>query len=335
MGGGFSVIGLTQWYVKGRASFLRNGYQKASASASWRKSDLEVDLSEQHHLVTGANAGLGRACAEALAVRGASVHLLCRSRERGEAALREIVAASRNERVYLHVVDLSSVASVRAFATSWSAPVSSLINNAGALPDTLVKTPEGHESGFATMMCGTWLLTGLLLPFLLRAGSPSKPARVINISSGGMYTAALNVVDPQCLSGRPFDGKLQYAQSKRAQVVLSDEWARLLRAEPRVVVNACHPGWAETPGVSSALPEFSEQYAGQLRTASEGADTALWLAASEAGGETSGGFFFDRAPVVRDFPLAGTHVSGAAATALRRKVEEWTGYTFDPATLSS
>jgi len=117
--------------------------------------------------VTGANAGLGRAAAEALARRRASVHLLCRNRERGEAARREIAAATGNPSVHLHVVDVSDGASVRAFAEAWNAsgaPVHALINNAGVLPADRTLTREGHEAGWATMMMQSYLLTGLLIP---------------------------------------------------------------------------------------------------------------------------------------------------------------------------
>jgi NAD(P)-dependent dehydrogenase (short-subunit alcohol dehydrogenase family) len=95
------------------------------------------------------------------------VHLLCRNRERGEAARREIAAATGNPSVHLHVVDVSDAASVRAFAEAWNAsgaPVHALINNAGVLPAERTLTREGHEAGWATMMMQSYLLTGLLIP---------------------------------------------------------------------------------------------------------------------------------------------------------------------------
>jgi hypothetical protein len=56
-----------------------------------------------------------------------------------------------------------------------------------------------------------------------------------------------------------------------------------------------HPGWADTPAVRSSLPRFRAVMQGRLRTPAEGADTVLWLAASDAASGRSGRFWFDRA----------------------------------------
>ena len=96
-----------------------------------------------------------------------------------------------------------------------------------------------------------------------------------------------------------YDGVLAYAETKRAQVVLSELWAEAF-GNTRVVSNAMHPGWAETPSVKSSLPRFHRLTRPFLRTPAEGADTVVWLAASPAAGTHTGEFFFDRRPV-------GTH----------------------------
>jgi NAD(P)-dependent dehydrogenase (short-subunit alcohol dehydrogenase family) len=86
--------------------------------------------------VTGANQGIGFETARELAARGASVHMVCRSAERGEAARAAIVAATGNARVTLHVADLSSLAQTKRVAavfTDARTPLHILVNNAGAL----------------------------------------------------------------------------------------------------------------------------------------------------------------------------------------------------------
>lgn len=84
-----------------------------------------------------------------------------------------------------------------------------------------------------------------------------------------------------------------------------------------------HPGWADTPGVASALPRFRSLVGSRLRTASEGADTIVWLAASDEAGGSTGRLWLDRRPrpTVR---LPGTSVSRADADRLWTICEQLT-----------
>jgi NAD(P)-dependent dehydrogenase (short-subunit alcohol dehydrogenase family) len=238
--------------------------------------------------VTGANSGIGYETALALADLGAEVVLLCRSRERGEQAAERVRQQTGNPRVSVEVVDLSDLASVRAAAARLSAaPVDVLVHNAGALPDERIETPDGLELTLATHVVGPFLLTRLL-----RASLEKSPeARVVWVSSGGMYTRRLQLEDPNW-TRRDYDGVIAYAETKRAQVVLSELWAEELRGSP-IAVNAMHPGWADTPAVKSSLPRFHRITRNILRTPAEGADTVVWLAACPSLRST-GRFFFDR-----------------------------------------
>jgi NAD(P)-dependent dehydrogenase (short-subunit alcohol dehydrogenase family)/peroxiredoxin len=270
-------------------SFGRQGF--AIHSLGFRPGDLDVDLSARRCLVTGANSGLGFETALALADLGADVRMLCRSVERGEGAAQQIRERTGNTRVGVGRIDLGDLGSVRHFADNLDDDsVDVLVHNAGLLIDERVETPQGLELTFAVHVAGPHLLTRLLRSRLAR----SDDARVIWVSSGGMYTRRLQLEDPQW-KRRDFDGVVAYAEAKRAQVVLAQRWAEELRAE-RVVVNAMHPGWADTPGVRSSLPGFHRWARSVLRSPTEGADTIVWLAASEAGGRHSGKFFLDRRP---------------------------------------
>jgi dehydrogenase/reductase SDR family protein 12 len=270
-------------------SFDRTGYR--IHSLAFRPGDLDVDLSSRRCLVTGANSGIGYETALALADLGAEVDLLCRSRERGERARERIREQTGNSRVGVEEVDLSSLASVRAAGERLAArPVDVLVHNAGLLPDERIETEDGFELTWAVHVLGPHLLTRALRPALER----SPEARVVWVSSGGMYARRLELDDTSWRK-RPYDGVTAYAETKRAQVVLSELWAERLRGT-RVLVNAMHPGWAETPGVRSSLPTFFQLTQWILRTPAEGADTAVWLAASEPARAFSGRFFFDRAP---------------------------------------
>jgi NAD(P)-dependent dehydrogenase (short-subunit alcohol dehydrogenase family) len=268
------------------SSFDRTGFR--IHSLTFRDQDLDVDLSDKRCLVTGANSGIGYETARALADLGAEVVLLCRNRERGEEAAERIRAETGNPRVSLEVVDMSELASVRAAgARLASNPVDVLVHNAGVLPDERIETRDGLELTLATHVVGPFLLTRLLRASLEK----SADGRVIWVSSGGMYTRRLQLSDPNWTT-RDYDGVLAYAETKRAQVVLSELWAEELRGSP-TRVNAMHPGWADTPSVESSLPRFHQITRNILRTPAEGADTVVWLAAYPALRAT-GRFFLDR-----------------------------------------
>ena len=242
-------------------------------------------------LVTGATSGLGLAAAEGLARLGASVRLLARGEERGEQARRQIGAASGNDDVTVGLCDLSDLGSVREFAERFVADeprLDVLVNNAGLLASDRLSSPDGIELTLATNVVGPFLLTNLLVSLL----QASAPARIINVSSGGMYTQRINVDDLQSETG-DFDGAAVYARTKRAQVILTELWAQRLRATG-VVAHAMHPGWVDTPGLRSSLPTFSSLTRPLLRTPAEGADTIVWLGAAELPARSSGGFWHDR-----------------------------------------
>ena len=270
-------------------SFDGSGFLRHARS--FPDSDLEVDLAGRVCLVTGANSGIGYATSLALAQRGASVWMLCRDRARGERALAQVRRQSRSRRVQLALLDVSDLDAVRAFAAGFDEPrVDVLVHNAGVLPDQRLTSAQDHEVTLATHVYGPWLLTQALLP-RLRA---SADARVVFVSSGGMYTQKLDLADCEWRR-RTYDGVKAYAQTKRMQVVL----AELLAADcqdDRVTVSSMHPGWADTPAVRSSLPRFWQAMQGRLRTPAQAADTVIWLAASDAARGRSGRFWFDRKP---------------------------------------
>lgn len=242
-------------------------------------------------MVTGANAGIGRAIAEGLSEAGATVHMVCRNLARGEEA-REAIARETGVEPNLHECDLSNLASVRDFAEGFLAsgePLDVLINNAGVMPPEREITPEGFELTFATNVLGPFLLTELLLPRI----SESDDGRVVMMSSGGMYSTGFSLRDPQ-LEGRDYDPPTVYAHTKRAEVMLADEFNRRTGGDPAVC--SMHPGWAATGGVSDALPTFNRVMGPILRTAGAGADTAVWLSGASADEAPGGLFYMDRRP---------------------------------------
>jgi len=314
--GWFDLAG--EWLDRSIAfSFDRTGF--ARHRASFDPADVPVDLSGQVCLVTGANAGLGRATTASLARMGAEVWMLCRDAGRGERAAAQITREVPGARLRVESIDVSDLASVRRFVAHRApARVDALVNNAGVLPASWSRTADGLELTLATNLVGPFLLTTLLVPRLAR----SADARVVTVSSGGMYTQRLDVAQLDAGSGG-FDGVTAYARTKRAQVVLNELWTDRYADLP-ITWSAMHPGWADTPGVKSSLPRFRFLTQWILRTAEEGADTIVWLAACRRLAGHSGLFWFDRRPVP-------THLSGrmresaADRAALWHALHRWAG----------
>jgi dehydrogenase/reductase SDR family member 12 len=271
-------------------SYGNTGYRFRRATL-WNDSDLAVDLTGKVCAITGANSGIGLAAALQLAKRGATIYLLVRNLERGAAAQARIREAAGHSRIYLEAIDLSSIASVRACADRIKAQtprLDILINNAGDAIEQRTLSIDGVELTFATNVLGAYVLTNALIPVM----RSSAPARIINVSSGGMYVAKLDVDDLHC-EHKKYDQLKAYTQSKRALMMLTESWAEQLKSSG-VVVNCMHPGWVDTPLLQTGLPVFRQTVRRILRTPDEGADTIVWLAAAPQAAAITGRFWFDR-----------------------------------------
>jgi dehydrogenase/reductase SDR family member 12 len=270
------------------AGYTRVGYRMRRGM--WSTAE-EQPMGGKVVLVTGGTSGLGLAAAEGFARLGATVWLPARSEQRGELARAQIVASSPGSDVRVGLCDLSDLESVRQFAERLGGKTGRLdvlVNNAGALASERTLSVDGIELTFATNVVGPFLLTNLLLPLLEK----SKRARIVNVSSGGMYTQRIHLDDLQ-MGHEEFDGPTAYARTKRAQIILSELWAERLQ-DTGVVVHAMHPGWVDTPGLKSSLPRFYALTKPLLRTPQEGADTIVWLGAAPEPARSSGGFWHDR-----------------------------------------
>jgi dehydrogenase/reductase SDR family member 12 len=301
-------------------SFARTGYAVRRRLFHWDDPDA-WSLAGRTVVITGPTSGLGRSAAGSLAAMGARLVLVGRDPDKLRRTRDELVAESGNDAIATVVADMSSLASVRAAAAEILASeprIDVLVDNAGAMFAERGVTPEGFERTFATMVLGPFVLLARLAPRL----AESPDGRVVSVTSGGMYTQALPLDDLMFERGA-YDGPRAYARSKRAQVALMREWARRLR-DRGVSAAAMHPGWADTPGLAASLPGFRERVGGQLRTAAEGVDTLLWLAAAPRELIASGRLYLDR----RERPfdrLPSTRLSAADRRLLWDRVVELTG----------
>ncbi len=305
-------------------SFSRVGYDLRRRMFAWERLD-RLSLAGRTVLLTGPTSGLGRAAVSKFAAMGARVLLVGRDAARLERTKAELVAWSGNREVATYVVDLGSLASVRAVAAEildHEGRLDVLIDNAGAMFAERRESPDGFELSFATMVLGPFALTARLLPLLRAEARQDAPSRIVAVTSGGQYTQRLHLDDLQYTDGE-YVGALAYARAKRAQVSLMREWARRLRPS-HVVANAMHPGWADTPGLAASLPGFREFLGPYARTAEEGVDTMIWLAAADEAGRTTGRLFLDRRP--RPFDrIPQTRVPAGDRATLWRRLETMTG----------
>lgn len=209
----------------------------------WHPSQIPA-LSGKTIIVTGANSGIGLCAAEELAVRGAEVILACRSQEKGRAALARIRARHAGAQVALEPLDLSSLASVRAFAESVREKhprIDVLVNNAGVMALPFSKTADGFEMQVGTNHLGHFALTALLWPSLVAA----EGARVVTVASVAHHFGKVRL-DDLCWE-KGYSRWPAYAQSKLCNLLFAKELARRVeRARLGVTSVACHPGYAST-----------------------------------------------------------------------------------------
>src|SRR5437762_6537411 len=202
-----------------------------------RTNEARIALQGKVTMVTGANAGMGKEIACALAKMGATVVMVSRDLGCGEAARAEVQAQSGNDAVELLLADLSSQQSIRHLVQEFTArhtQLHVLVNNVGVTLPRRSVTVDGLETVFATNHLAPFLLTNLLLPVL----KASAPARVVNVSSGAHSMGKINFDDLQ--SEQSYREIRVYNQSKLASMIFSYELARRLeRSEERRVGKQC------------------------------------------------------------------------------------------------
>jgi len=273
-------------------------------------------------IVTGANSGIGRAAASALAAAGARVVLAVRDVEKGRAA-----AGTMRGSTEVRGLDLASLASIREFAAGWEGDVDLLVNNAGVMVPPLSRTADGFELQLGTNHLGHFALTNLLLPHVT--------GRVVTVSSTGHRWGAIDFADLNWERKR-YRRWRAYGQSKLANLLFTAELQRRLAAAGSpVLATAAHPGYAATNLQSHSGSRFGDVLMGvgnRLFAQDEagGALPTLYAATADVPGNSfagPGGFMEQRgAPKLVGRSAAAT--DEAVARRLWDVSEELTGVRF-------
>jgi len=264
-------------------------------------------------LVTGANSGIGRAAAQALAAAGAAVIVSGRSETRVAAAVDAIRAATGNPDVQPLAMDLASLASVREAAAEvldrWER-LDVLINNAGVILSERQLSAEGYEMTFTVNHLGHFLLTDLLLDRL----KASAPSRIVNVTSTA-HRGADDVGFDDLHAEHAYSANAVYSRTKLANILFTKELARRL-AGTGVTAFAVHPGtvrteWSrggDTHGLMSTAVRLARPF---FVSPSAGAASTIY-AATAPGIESRSGAYFLRSVLGNYGPVKQAQPSKAA-----------------------
>jgi retinol dehydrogenase-12 len=261
-------------------------------AVSWPTKTENNSMKNRNIIVTGGNAGIGLATSIALAKQGANVFIVCRSKEKAEAAVKEISKASGNTNIRYFLADLSSQKSIRALAAEIRKELSVidvLINNAGGVFPEFRLTEDGIESCIATNHFVYFLLTNLVLDLVKK----SDYARIVNVSSNSHYRGKIDF--ESFTKDKGYFITSAYEQSKLANVLFTNELADRLSGT-HVTVNSLHPGVVNTQIGNKGTQWYAALFWSLTAklfgvTIEEGARTSIYLASSPEVKNVTGKYF--------------------------------------------
>ena len=241
----------------GIVSYLRsrkNG--NGAAKDHWTTANMP-DLTGKVIIVTGANSGIGYEAAKEFARKGAQTILACRSMDKAQAALAELRAEVPQAQAEIMELDLTSLASVRAFAEAFKAKYDKLdvlVNNAGIMMVPYGRTEDGFERQLGTNHLGHFALTGLLFDLLVN----TPGARVVNVSSGGHRFGEMDFANLMFEDGKGYSPMAAYGRSKLANLLFTYELQRRFEAMGvQAEALAAHPGVSETNLANHMVPDWA------------------------------------------------------------------------------
>ncbi len=251
-------------------------------------------MSEKIVVITGANAGIGRAATAALVQMGYHVVMVCRNVEKGRAVQESIAAESGSEKIDLLIADLSSHSSIRKMAAEYGQKydrLDILINNAGGMWRTNQKTKDGFEYMMGLNHFGYFLATHYLLSLIQKSSS----GRIINVASEAHRG---NSLDWENMNGeKSFWFYRQYGVTKLCNILFTNYLSEELKGA-NITVNSLHPGVIASNFWNNTVPSFIQRVTGMFMISPEkGAETTVYLADSDEVENVSGAYFKEKKAV--------------------------------------
>lgn len=246
-----------------------------------------------HTLITGGNAGIGKATAIALAQKGHTIIIACRNEAKARQAVADIKSSTNRDAVHYLVCDLASFASIKTCATNYRqqfGQLDVLVNNAGLITDELQFTKEGLEMQIGVNHFGHFLLTQQLMDLLEKA----PQARIVNVSSTAHYGGKIRFDTFRGEIGEEkYSGFAAYGQSKLANVLFTKA---LARRYPNICSHSLHPGvvgtaFANKNGNNKWWTKLWKITKPLMLSVDKGAKTSIYLASSPAALQSNGKYF--------------------------------------------
>ncbi|XP_050385438.1 short-chain dehydrogenase TIC 32, chloroplastic-like [Argentina anserina] len=232
--------------------FRRKGPSGFSSSSTAEEVTQGIDATGLTAIVTGASSGIGTETTRVLAMRGAHVIMGVRNMAAAKDVKEVIVKEIPTAKIDAMELDLSSLSSVRKFASHFKSaghPLNILINNAGIMATPFLLSKDKIELQFATNHVGHFLLTNLLLDTMKKTAiSSSKEGRIVNVASEAhRYAYPEGIRFDRINDPSGYSSWAAYGQSKLANILHAKELTKQLKEDgANITANALHPGVIQT-----------------------------------------------------------------------------------------
>ncbi|KAF8013400.1 hypothetical protein BT93_I1294 [Corymbia citriodora subsp. variegata] len=253
-------------------------------------------------IVTGASSGIGVETTRVLALHGVHVIMAVRNVDAGRSVKEAILQELPSAKIDVMELDLSSIESVRKFASDYQSsalPLNLLINNAGVMACPFALSQDNIELQFATNHIGHFLLTNLLLETMKKTSQESNTeGRIVNLSSEAHRFAYREGIRFDKINNESEYSPIQaYGQSKLANILYTNELARHLKEEGvQITANSLHPGTIPATNLArhhSILNVFATLGRLFLKNVAQGAATTCYVALHPQVKGISGEYFMD------------------------------------------